>query len=80
MEAFETKAGGDLRSLLTEQEKERYILDFVSHKNAKGVPVDYKDIHQNVVNRTNKEISERTVQQIGKEELNLTRLQSWGNE
>ena len=72
MEAFESAAGGDRRSLLTEREKERYILDFVSHNNAKGVPVDYKDVHQNVIKHTKKEVSERTIRRIGKEELNLT--------
>jgi transposase-like protein len=72
MEAFESQAGGDRRSKLTERQKERYILDFVSHKNAKGEAVDYKDIHKNVIKHTKKNVAERTVRKIGKEELDLS--------
>ena len=72
IEAFDPEAGGDRRSILTQREKERYILDFVEHKNAKGEPVDYKDVHANVVKCSKKDVSERTVQEIGKEELNLS--------
>ena len=71
-EAFESHAGGDRRSKLTQREKERYILDFVSHKNAKSEAVDYKDVLNNVVKRTKKNIALRTVRQIGNEELNLS--------
>jgi transposase-like protein len=66
------EAGGDRRSILTEKEKQRYILDFVSSKNAKGEAVDYKDVHKNVVKSTKKDISYATVARIGKEELNLS--------
>jgi transposase-like protein len=72
IEAFEDRAGGDRRSLLTEREKERYIVDFVSLKNHKGEAVDYTDVHQNVVKKTKKEVSLPTVQRLGKEECNLT--------
>ena len=69
MEAFE---GGDRRSKLTERQKERYILDFVSDKNAKGEAVDYKDVHKNVIKHTKKNVAERNVRKIGKEELDLS--------
>ena len=72
MEAFESTAGGDRRSTLTQREKERYIEDFVSHNNAKGVPVDYKDVLAHVLRRTKKNVSLRTVEEIEKEELNLS--------
>jgi hypothetical protein len=70
--AFEEEAGGDRRSLLTEREKQRYILDFVSHQNAKRKAVDYKDVHANVIKKTKKEVALRTVQEIGKEELDIS--------
>ena len=72
MEAFEDEAGGDRKSILTQREKDRYILDFVAHKNANGEAVDYKDVQKNVVKHTKKDVSERTVSRIGKEELNLS--------
>ena len=65
-EAFEDDAGGDRRSILTPKEKERHILDYVSLKNSKREPVDYVNVHKNVVKQTKKDISERTVQRIGK--------------
>jgi hypothetical protein len=71
-EAFEDNAGGDRRSILTPKEKERHILDYVSLKNSKREPVDYVNVHKNVVKQTKKDISERTVQRIGKEEMGLT--------
>jgi hypothetical protein len=71
-EAFEDDAGGDRRSILTPKEKERHILDYVSLKNSKREPVDYVNVHKNVVKQTKKDISERTVQRIGKEEMGLT--------
>ena len=58
--------------MLTEKEKERYILDFVSHKNARGEAVDYPDVHANVVKCTEKDISIRSVQRIGKEEMGIS--------
>ena len=66
-EAFEDESGGDRRSILTQQEKERHILDYVSLKNAKGEAVDYVAVHKNVVKHTKKDIS-----RIGKEEMGLT--------
>jgi len=72
VEAFEDEAGGDRKSILTQREKDRYILDFVAHKNANGEAVDYKDVQKNVVKHTKKDVSERTVSRIGKEELNLS--------
>ena len=66
-EAFEDNAGGDRRSILTPKEKERHILGYVSSKNSKRV-----NVHKNVVKQTKKDISERTVQRIGKEEMGLT--------
>jgi transposase-like protein len=70
--AFEEEAGGDRRSILTEREKERYILDFVSHQNAIRKAVDYNDVHANVIKKTKKEVSLRTIQEIGKEELDIS--------
>lgn len=72
IEAFAEEVGGDRKSVLTEKEKERYILDFVSHKNAKGEAVDYPDVHAYVVNCTQKDISIRSVQRIGKEEMGIS--------
>jgi transposase-like protein len=72
IDAFEDEAGGDRRSLLTEKEKQRHILDFVKSKNSKGEAVDYTDVHKNVVNHTKKNISLRSVQKVGKEEMNLS--------
>src|SRR6185437_2360527 len=68
--AFEDEDRGHRRSELTDREKERYILDFVSHKNAKGEAVDYKDVHANVIKYTKKNVSLPTVKRIGNEELN----------
>ena len=48
VDAFEDQAGGDRRSILTEREKERYILDFVSHKNSKRKAVNYSDVTKNL--------------------------------
>ena len=48
MDAFAEQVGGDRRSVLTEREKERHILDFVSHQNAKRKAVDYTDVTKNV--------------------------------
>ena len=51
MEAFADDSGGDRRSVLTQREKERYILDFVSHQNAKRKAVDYPDVTKNLRKR-----------------------------
>ena len=72
LSAFDEEVGGDRRSLLTEREKQRYILDFVSHQNTKRKAVDYKDVHANVIKKTKKEVALRTVQEIGKEELGIS--------
>lgn len=78
LEAFEDQAGGDRRSVLTQREKERYILDFVSHMNAKSQAVDYTDVTKNVrkkvkrLRNTDEKVLLRIVQRIGKEELNLS--------
>lgn len=36
LDAFADEAEGDRRSALTEREKQRHILNFVSHQNANG--------------------------------------------
>jgi len=72
VDALQEEVRGHRRSILTQREKERFILDYVSHKNAEGIAVDYKDVHKNVVKHTKKKISERAVREIGYEELNLT--------
>jgi transposase-like protein len=78
VEAFEDRAGGDRRSLLSEREKERYIRDFVSHKNALRQAVDYVDVTNNLRKRlrrlknTDEQTLQRIVQRIGKEEMNIS--------
>ena len=78
VDAFEDQAGGDRRSILEEREKERYILDFVSHKNSKRKAVNYSDVTKNLRKRvkrlknTDEEVLLRIVQRIGKEEMNLS--------
>ena len=78
MDAFAEQVGGDRRSVLTEREKERHILDFVSHQNAKRKAVDYADVTKNVkkkvkrLAKTDDEVLLRIVQRIGKEEMNLS--------
>jgi transposase-like protein len=78
IDAFADEAGGDRRSVLTQREKERYILDFVSHQNAKRKAVDYTDVAKNVrkkvkrVKNTDEKVLLRIVQRIGKEEMNLS--------
>jgi len=78
VDAFEDQAGGDRRSILAEREKERYILDFVSHKNSKRKAVNYSDVTKNLRKRvkrlknTDEEVLLRIVQRIGKEEMNLS--------
>jgi transposase-like protein len=78
VDAFEDQAGGDRRSILTEREKERYILDFVSHKNSKRKAVNYSDVTKNLrkkvkrLKKTDEEVLLRIVQRIGKEEMNLS--------
>jgi transposase len=71
-EALEQQHGGGRRSKLTDKEKEKHILEFVNEKNAMAEPVDYLEVHENVIATTHKEISLRTIQEIGKEELGLT--------
>ena len=41
------------------------------HKNLTGEAVDYKEVHENVISKTNKDISLREVQDIGKNELDI---------
>lgn len=74
LEALEAVLGR--RSILTENEKKKHILKFVTHKNSIAEAVDYKDVHANVVAKTNKEISLEQVQKIGKNELDITWKQS----
>ena len=78
VDAFEDLAGGDRRSLLSERERERYIRDFVSHKNALRQAVDYVDVINNLRKRlrrlknTDEQTLQRIVQRIGKEEMNIS--------
>jgi transposase-like protein len=72
VEAFEPEAGRGRRSILTEKEKEKHILKFVIHKNVIGEPVDYKEVHENVISKTGKDISLTRVQAIGNDELDLS--------
>ncbi len=69
IEAFADEVGGDRKSVLGKRE---IHLGFVSHKNAKGEAVDYPDVHAYVVNCTQKDISIRSVQRIGKEEMGIS--------
>jgi transposase-like protein len=78
LDAFEDQAGGDRRSALTQREKERYVLDFVSHMNAKRQAVNYADVTKNVrknvkrLRNTDEKLLLRIVQRIGKDEMNLS--------
>ena len=78
LDAFAEEAGGDRRSALTEREKQRHILNFVSHQNAKRKAVDYTDVTKNVrkkvkrVAKMDEKVLHRIVQRVGKEELNLS--------
>ena len=47
-------------------------MKFVMHKNLIGEAVDYKEVHENVISKTNKDISLREVQDIGTNELDIT--------
>ena len=47
-------------------------MEFVNQKNASREPVDYVEVHKNVVAKTKKDISLRAVQAIGKDELDLS--------
>lgn len=60
------------RSILSENEKQKHILKFVMHKNLIGEAVEYKEVHENVVSKTNKDISLTQVKDIGKNELDIT--------
>ena len=42
------------------------------HKNLIGEAVEYKEVHENVVSKTNKDISLTQVKDIGKNELDIT--------
>jgi len=70
LEALESVGGR--RSILTENEKQKHILKFVTHKNLIGEAVDYKEVHENVIAKTKKDISLQRVKHIGKNELDIT--------
>jgi transposase-like protein len=70
--ALELPSSTGRRSILTENEKQKHILKFVMHKNLIGEAVDYKEVRENVMAKTKKDISLTQVKAIGKNELDIT--------
>jgi len=64
-ESLEKESGGDRRSILTEKEKKKEILGYVTKKARKDA-VNYREVLEHVQLKTGKNIKLRTVQKIGK--------------
>jgi len=63
--SLEKESGGDRRSILTENEKKKEIVGYITKKSRKDA-VNYPQVKKNVDLKTGKDIKLRTVQEIGK--------------
>jgi transposase len=63
--SLQKESGGDRRSILTEKEKKKEIVGYISKKARKNA-VNYPEVKENVERKTGKDIKLRTVQEIGK--------------
>jgi hypothetical protein len=64
--SLEKLSGGDRRSILTEQEKKKYVDRYVTKKSKKDA-VNYVEVKEHIENETGKSPSGPTVRRIGKE-------------
>ena len=63
--SLQKESGGDRHSILTESEKKKEIVGYITKKSRKDA-VNYPQVKKNVELKTGKEIKLRTVQEIGK--------------
>jgi hypothetical protein len=64
--SLQKESGGDRRSILTESEKKKEIVGYLTNKSRKDA-VNNPQVKKNVELKTGKEIKLRTVQEIGKD-------------
>ena len=64
VKSLENVSGGDRRSILTDQEKKKYVDRYITKRSKKDA-VQYPEVKAHVENQTGKDISLPTVQRIG---------------
>ena len=62
------KRTGHRRAILTPRERAKTIADYIDEQNRAGVVVNYRDVHQHVVQTTKKPISRKRVSALGLED------------
>jgi transposase len=64
--SLQKESGGDKRSILTEKEKKKEILGYISKRARKDAAI-YREVKENIESKTGKNIALRTVRRLGKE-------------
>ena len=75
VESLETVSGGDHRSILTNQEKNKYVDRYITRRSKKGA-VQYPEVKVHIENKTGKNISLPTVQRTARTWTHIKKSQA----
>jgi hypothetical protein len=75
-ESLERREGSGRHTILTSDEVNDYIRTPIRNKNRSFKPIHYPQLHSTILQKTEKQVSLRTVQRYGKEQLGVKQIRT----